>query len=555
MTSRARIALALAAFCVVLLALPLVERRDSPPLSESVAVAAALENESVSEFVERFGHDRARVVGLDHELTRVTLFRGPRIVANVAVRPNGEIAGIRLFRPRGPVYGSRLSEGLPLVALFTGVAALMLLTTPLLTFRNLDVLALLALAIPIVAGYNRLFDLSVYALYPPLAWLAGRCAWRALGPGSGPGESLSLYERSTRSWGPRRQLRMLAIIAGAAALALTAIAVTSPGAIDVGFASVQGATALLHGGLPYGSLTDVLHGDTYPLLNYALYIPGALLLPVRDAFDDSTGALVVAAAAALATAAALKRAATAAAGPVAGWRLAIAWLCFPPVVAGAAAGSNDLPLAALVALALAAVATRPAVAGCALAVGAWVKVAPLAVLPALLAGLRGDDRRRALGAVALTSGIGVVWLVALGGVGAIGDMADGIAFQFRRGTLQSAWVLAGADGIQRGLQGALAALIVLLALRAREDPSLARDPGWLAAATGAILAGLQLTANNATVIYATWAFPAVALALLIPQLSANPLRAPTADRTRRARAPSRAPRPAAPGARVGLPLP
>jgi len=555
LSNRARLTLALAAFCAVLVVVPLAVKRDQPPLPESAAVTAALENELVAEFVERWGYDHARVVGLDHELTRVTLFRGSRIVANVAVRPDGHAAGIRLFRPRGPVYGSRLSEGLALVALFTAVGGLMLLTLPLRSLRNVDVLALLALAVPIVAGYHRLFELSVYALYPPLLWLAARCAWRALGPGTGPDERPSLYERLTSSWGPRRQRRMLAIIAGAAALALTGIAVSSPGAIDVGFASVQGATSLLNGSLPYGSLTDVLHGDTYPLLNYALYIPGALLLPVRDAFDDSTGALIVAAVAALAAAAALAHAGTAAAGPTAGWRLAIAWLCFPPVVAGAAAGSNDLPLAALVAFALAAAATRPAAVGYALAIGAWVKVAPLAVLPAWLIGLRGEDRRRALAAVALTTGVGVAWLIALGGVGSIGAMLDGIAFQLRRGTLQSAWALTGADGVQRALQGALAALVVLLALRAREDPSLARNPGWLAASTGAILAGLQITANNASVIYATWAFPAVALALLVPQLSPSPLRARTAARPDRARAPRRGPRRAAPAGRAPLPSP
>ncbi len=50
------------------------------------------------------------------------------------------------------------------------------------------------------------------------------------------------------------------------------ITLTSSDYTDVAAASIQGATELLHGVLPYGHITLALHGDTYPLLNYILYI-------------------------------------------------------------------------------------------------------------------------------------------------------------------------------------------------------------------------------------------------------------------------------------------
>ena len=56
---------------------------------------------------------------------------------------------------------------------------------------------------------------------------------------------------------------------------------------------------------PYGNLAagELLHGDTYPLLAYLAYVPGALIAPVRDGFDSLDAALWVATAFALAAAA------------------------------------------------------------------------------------------------------------------------------------------------------------------------------------------------------------------------------------------------------------
>ena len=65
------------------------------------------------------------------------------------------------------------------------------------------------------------------------------------------------------------------------------VGVSSPNAVDVIYAVMEGATRLIHGVLPYGHMPgDVIHGDTYPVLSYALYAPLAALAPVRSTWDS-----------------------------------------------------------------------------------------------------------------------------------------------------------------------------------------------------------------------------------------------------------------------------
>src|SRR5439155_928430 len=85
------------------------------------------------------------------------------------------------------------------------------------------------------------------------------------------------------------------------------------------------------------------------LLTYVFYIPGALWMPVTDAFSDLSGALPITAVAAVLAAWGLYRiAARLATSPTAPLRAVLAWLAFAPMLLAASAGSNDLVLAALV---------------------------------------------------------------------------------------------------------------------------------------------------------------------------------------------------------------
>jgi hypothetical protein len=497
MSRRPLLALPIAVFAIALMALlARGDTRHELPLPEHAAVHAALANQAIHKQLSKLGYDHTRTTALDAKLARVTFFDGARIRAIAAVDAQGRVRHTQIFNPGAPWYGSRLSDAPWLLALLALGFIFATATLPLRSWRNLDVLALLALTIPILAGDRQLFSLSVLSAYPVLAYLCVRFVWRAA-KGSEQTAGTPLWEDATRNLP-----RLLGYLTAAAALLLALVAISSPGAIDVGFASTAGATLLLHGTLPYGHMPpDVVHGDTYPLLNYVLYLPAAAIAPVRDAFDDTSSAVLVAFAAALVVAAALRRS---------GRRAMLAWLCFPPLAVAVASGTNDLLLAAAIALALA-LASRGGRSALVLAAGAWIKLAPLALVPLWLARTGGRPLLRAVGAMAGLTAALTITIVALGGTAGLSHMLDAMSFQLDRGTLQSAWALLDAPWAQQIAEAATLALIAWAALSARH---VATDPARLAALCGAVLAALQLSATNWSYLYVVWLFPCAAFALI-----------------------------------------
>jgi Glycosyltransferase family 87 len=497
MSRRSLLALPIAVFAIALIGL--LVRGDGGHelrIPKQAAVRAALANPAVHKHLAKLGYDHTRATALDGELARVTFFDGAQIRAVAAVDAHGRVEHTQLFSPGAPWYGSSLSDAPWLLALLALGFVFATATLPLARWRNLDVLALLALTVPILAGDHQLFSLSVLSGYPPLLYLCARFVWRAK-HGEGEQAGTPLWEDATRS-----VPRLLGYLTAAAALLLAVVAISSPGAIDVGFASTAGATLLLHGTLPYGHMPpDVVHGDTYPLLGYVLYLPAAAIAPVRDAFDDTSSAVLVAFAAALVVAAALRKS---------GRRAMLAWLCFPPLAVAVASGTNDLLLAAAVALALA-LAARSARSALILAAGAWIKLAPVALVPLWLARTRGKPLMRAITAMAALTAALMATLLIMGGTAGVGHMLDAMTFQLDRGTLQSAWALLDTSWAQHVAQAATLALIAWSALRARE---FATDPARLAALCGAVLAALQLSATNWSYLYVVWLFPCAAFALL-----------------------------------------
>jgi hypothetical protein len=396
----------------------------------------------------------------------------------------------------------------PLVlALLAAMFVLLAAGAPLLSMRNLDVLALASFVVPVVLINERLLEAGVWASYPPLAYLCVRCAQAGLRPHARAAPAAPLV---------RLPARALALVAAGAAAALVLLAI--PGGLvgDIAFASMAGATDLTHGVLPYGHLPqgELVHGDTYPLLAYAAYIPAALFTPVRTAFDQLDGALWVAAGLALVAAGAMYRTG-ARAGRGGGLRLAAAWLCFPPVVIAASAGSNDLAAAACVAWAVA-LAVHAGRSSAALALAGAVKLAPFVAVPVWVLRQRGAGVVRALAAVAAVVGGVAAWVVALGGLDGLGDMARAVSFQAERGSLLSIWTLADAGAAQVVVQAAVATLVVVGAARAWADRELARSLPRVAGIAAAALLGTQIAANYWTYAYLPWVFPLVAAALLVP---------------------------------------
>ncbi len=494
MSRRSLLAIPIAVFAIALAGLLIRGNGESKlPLPRAQALHAALADPLVHKQLASRGWDHARVGPLDSKLARVTFFDGPHLRAVAAVDAHGVVEHTQVYVAGAPQYGSRLSDAPWLLALLAIGFVLATATLPLISLRNLDVVALLGLTVPILAGDHQLLELSVLSGYVPLAYLCWRFVHRATRAAE-PEPGTPLYKLLTT--------RVLPYGIGTAAALLAIVAVTSPGAIDVGFASTAGATLLLHGTLPYGHMPpDVVHGDTYPLLNYVLYLPAAAIAPVRDAFDDTSSAVLVAFAAALVVALALRGS---------GRRAVLAWLSFPPLAVAVASGTNDLLLAAALALALAA-AARGGRSALALAAGAWIKLAPVALLPVWLARTRGKPLLRGVGAVAAVTATLTVWILVLGGTAGIGHMLHALSFQLSRGTLQSAWALLGLGAAQQVAQAATIALVAWAALHARAHKL---DAAQLAALSGAVLAALQLSASNWSYLYVVWLFPCAAVALL-----------------------------------------
>jgi hypothetical protein len=483
------------------------ERAESERLPRDPAVRAALDDASVRAYLADAGFTRERVTPIDDRLVRVSFFDGPRIVLEVAVAPDGRAVSQIVHRADDVRLGGEVAQRPLVLALLLAVFALATVTLPLRSMRNLDVLALASFVVPIVLLNERLLEASVYASYPPLAYLCIRCGRVGFRPRREADASQPLAERFV-------PCRVLAFGTVAAAVMLMLLAI--PGGLvgDVAFASMAGATDLVHGTLPYGHLTqtELVHGDTYPLLAYAAYIPAALVTPVETGFDQLDGALWVASAFALAAAVAMHR--------IGGWRLALAWLCFPPVLVASSAGTNDLAAAALVAWAVASVAYAGR-SSAALALAASVKLAPVAALPVWLLRERGGGLvRAALGATAAAAAV-VIWVIALGGVAGLGDMADALSFQAERGSLLSLWSLADAALAQLAVQAAVVTLVVVSAVQARRDATLACDPRRICALAAAALIGVQLGANYWSYAYLPWVFPLVAVALLVQSRAAT----------------------------------
>ncbi len=509
------------------------ETRPHYRLSAAGAIAAARANASDREFLAHHPAGDARVIPLDATTQRVTFFNGPRVVLDVAVGEHGEVVASEEHIPGVPASGAALANSPWVLALLSVLFLLATLVVPLWRVRNLDALALASLTLTVPLINARLIAASVICAEPALCYLMVRCLVVGLRPAGAPAARLdtALLDRLWAGWEPQRRTGMLRLLVLATILAFLMITLTSSGYTDVAAASLQGATLMLHGVLPYGHITLAFHGDTYPLLNYLLYVPAALWRPVSEAFSDLSGSLCTAAVASLLVGWALYRIAGsrvlggAAPAVLAGGagglqtdrrlRAVLAWFAFPPVLLAASGGANDLVLAACLAWMLA-LRSRTAASLLALAMGVWVKLVPLILLAIWIPYRRRGLTRSCAPALALSAALTGLLLL-LGGAGAIPAMVHAIAFQFQRGSFFAPWYTFGVQWLQPLVQAGVLAIVVASILRLRADPSIRRDPVRLSALAAALLLGVQFAANYWTWSYLAWVFPFLATALFMAQ--------------------------------------
>ena len=157
--------------------------------------------------------------------------------------------------------------------------------------------------------------------------------------------------------------------------------------VDVIYGVMEGATKLLTGVSRTAISRDVIHGDTYPILSYALTPRwrgsrrcidlglGRWRSGGRGPRARSAGALPAPRRSARPSRCAPPEA------EMAGLRAALTWLAFPPVLITVSTGTTDALLAALIVAPLCVAARRGARQW---AIGGWLKLAPFALVPVLL---------------------------------------------------------------------------------------------------------------------------------------------------------------------------
>ena len=293
--------------------------------------------------------------------------------------------------------------------------------------------------------------------------------------------------------------------------------------IDVGYAGVVGADLILDGTIPYGNMpSDVGTGDTYGPLNYLLYVPFVLIFGFSGEWDFLPAAHALTAFAFVGGALAMF---------ITGWRLSgakgaaaltLAWAAFPYTLYSANNNTNDLVVAAISAIGLAA-ASSPLGRGASIAAGFSLKLYPIILAPLWM--MHDGVKRRPIVEFVL-GGVGVFlltfWVVLLEGrplEAARLFYEKTIAFQGVRETPWTIFSQVPALGI---IQQPLLAGIIVLAFIVAMWPR-RRTIRRLAAFSAALIIGFELTTNYWFYPYVTWFEPFVFVALLPATNPKSPL--------------------------------
>jgi hypothetical protein len=414
----------------------------------------------------------------------------------------GDQVGWNMARGVKGAYGKQANYWWVWLPLSLAFAAAFWRTDRLFSVRNLDIVALLGFLVS--HGFFRqgmVFE-AVVLWYLPLVYLF----LRTLLMGFGIGERV---ERTSNL--PTWLLMVLAGLAGGLVMCLN----VDSRVIDVGYAGVVGADRILDGTIPYGNMpADVGTGDTYGPLNYLLYVPFVLMFGFSGEWDFLPAAHALTLFSLVAGAMALFITGYRLSGREGAAALIFAWVAFPYTVYATNNNTNDIIVAAVSAIGLAAAAS-PIARGASIAAGFAVKLYPL-VLGPLWISYDGLKRKPIIDFV--LGGTGVVlltfWVVLL----------DGHPFEvtklFYEKTLGfqddrvSPWTIYTQVPRLAFLQSPVTALVILIALLVAFVPR-RKTLRRLAALSAALVIGFQLTVNYWFYAYVVWFEPFVFVALLL----------------------------------------
>jgi hypothetical protein len=387
---------------------------------------------------------------------------------------------------------------------------------------HLDLLAVCSLMVVGALDASRSFALAAAVPYAPLTYLAIRMlviARRRPRPARPP-------------WRPAVPVSWLACACLALAFVHVQTARGGAGTLDVGAAGVQGAQAIVHGRPLYGIDRAAArtgqdpHLDTYGPFNYEAYVPPSLLAGHRLAarlatlgFDLLTAVLLFVLGRRLG-------------GAALGVRLTFAWLAVPLTLYSVSVSFNDGLVAATLVAALLCL-DRPARRGVAIALAAWTKFTPLALVPLMLVAGRAPDRRTLVrfgaGFVA-TSLIVFVPAVAHDSVQTI--VSRTVGFQAGRSGSASIWALfdggisfahpAWTTVASKVVHGLLVAATAAVAVALPRLP-LRRDIAGVAAAGAAVMILLMMCVSYLALGYALWFLALALVAILAGDVPATDL--------------------------------
>ena len=400
------------------------------------------------------------------------------------------------------------------------------------SLRTLDVLMMISFVVSLVLFNKGDIFWSTPLFYPPMIYLAARLI--AIGFGHRP---------RTFEIGEKHMLVLIGLIFALMGFRL-GLNNTDSNVIDVGYASVAGASRLENGILPYGHMPNsdgtpcgghysngdpigyiqkidgrcespVENGDTYGPVVYLAYAPAVAIWDWHGRWDSLPAAHVSSSAFDVLAVLGLF---------VAGWRLwsprtgvllAFGWAANPFTAYSLNMNSNDALVGASVAWLLA-VLSIPWLRGVLLSIAGFTKLAPLVLVP-LFFSLRGR--------LATILGFAVTTLLLLSmllldshGLRLIWDRT--IAYQSDRITPMSIWTIGtfhpgwpDLQWLQKGAQVAvgIAACLLFLFPRGRKDAVA------VAALGGAALIGAQMVANYWFYPYICWWLPLALVGFLLPR--------------------------------------
>ena len=257
----------------------------------------------------------------------------------------GDQVGWNMARGVRGAYGKQANYWWVWLPLALAFAAAFWRTDRLLSMRNLDIVALLGFLVS--HGFYRqgvVFE-AVVLWYPPLVYLFVRTLLMGFGIGERVEKTSNL---------PMWLLMVLAGLAGGLVLGLN----VDSRVIDVGYAGVVGADRILDGTIPYGNMpADVGTGDTYGPLNYLLYVPFVLMFGFSGEWDFLPAAHALTLFSFVAGAMALFITGYRLSGKEGAAALIFAWAAFPYTVYATNNNTNDIIVAAVAAIGLAAAAS------------------------------------------------------------------------------------------------------------------------------------------------------------------------------------------------------